>query len=200
MMQEKFGVKKFKKNEFSCWGHSMPRHPKWMLRHWPPASWMLQHPIRMPRYPKADRRSAVACIASARTLKYCHLILEQAFKVIPLRGVPYKSLVSAKNNKPTSLIKILIIGSDFRTYVKIGVLTQQPTSKNHIYFYTNPNQVIEKPKLHLRKSSFWKKISKKYKSLHIKPKNLRTETCTAWFNFPCFAYSLNSMIYSLLSS
>ena len=46
---------------------------------------------------------AVACIASARTLKNCHLILEQAFKVIPLGEVPYKSLVSAKNNKHTSL-------------------------------------------------------------------------------------------------
>ena len=46
---------------------------------------------------------AVACIVSAWTLKNYHLILEQAFKVIPLGKVFYKSLVSAKNNKHTSL-------------------------------------------------------------------------------------------------
>ena len=46
---------------------------------------------------------AVACIVSARTLKNCHLILEQVFKVIPLGNISYKSLVSAKNNKHTSL-------------------------------------------------------------------------------------------------
>ena len=42
-------------------------------------------------------------MVSARTLKNCHLILGQAFKVIPLGEVSYKSLVSAKNNKHTSL-------------------------------------------------------------------------------------------------
>ena len=46
---------------------------------------------------------AVACIVSARTLKNYHLILGQAFKVIPLGKVSYKSLVSSKNNKHTSL-------------------------------------------------------------------------------------------------
>ena len=46
---------------------------------------------------------AVACIASARTLKNCHLIMEKAFKVIPLGKFPYKGLVSVKNNKHTSL-------------------------------------------------------------------------------------------------
>ena len=53
-----------------------------------------------------------------------------------------------------------MIGDDFRTYVKTGVLSQQPTSKNHIYFYTNPNQVIQESKLDLRKSSFWEKYQK----------------------------------------
>ena len=46
---------------------------------------------------------AVACIFSTWTLKNYHLILEQAFKVIPLGEVSYKSLISAKNNKHTSL-------------------------------------------------------------------------------------------------
>ena len=95
------GSKKFKKNEFSCWGHSMPRYPKWMLRHWPPARWMLQHSFRMPRHPKVDRRHCLH--ASARTLQNYHLMLEKYFKMIPLGKVPYKSLVSVKNNKPTSL-------------------------------------------------------------------------------------------------
>ena len=53
-----------------------------------------------------------------------------------------------------------MIGDDFRTYVKTGVLTQPPTSKNHIYFYTNPNQVIQESKLDLRKSSVWEKYHK----------------------------------------
>ena len=42
-------------------------------------------------------------IASARTLKNGHLILEKAFKVIPLGKVSYKGIVSVKNNKHTSL-------------------------------------------------------------------------------------------------
>ena len=46
---------------------------------------------------------AIVCIASARTLQNCHLIMEKAFKVIPLGKVPDKGLVSMKNNKPTSL-------------------------------------------------------------------------------------------------
>ena len=46
---------------------------------------------------------AIACIASARTLQNYHLILEKAFKMIPLGKVSYKGLVSVKNNKPTSL-------------------------------------------------------------------------------------------------
>ena len=45
----------------------------------------------------------IACIASVRTLQNCHLIMKKAFKVIPLGKVPYKGLVSVKNNKPTSL-------------------------------------------------------------------------------------------------
>ena len=60
---------------------------------------------------------------------------------------------------------------DFRTYVKTGVLTQQPISKNHIYFYTNPNQVIQGPKLHLRKFSFWEKYQK-----NINPNRSNPET------------------------
>ena len=44
-----------------------------------------------------------AAVSKGRLLKNCHLILEQAFKVIPLGKVSYKSLVSAKNNKHTSL-------------------------------------------------------------------------------------------------
>ena len=79
----------------------MPWHPKWMLQHWPPARWMLQHSFRMPRHPKVDRRGGLH--ASARTLKNYHLILEKAFKMIPLGKVSYKGLVSVKNNKPTSL-------------------------------------------------------------------------------------------------
>ena len=46
---------------------------------------------------------AIPCIASARILQNCDLIMEKAFKVIPLEKVPYKGLVSMKNNKPTSL-------------------------------------------------------------------------------------------------
>ena len=48
-------------------------------------------------------KDAIACIASARTLQNCHLIMEKDFKVILLGNVSYKSLVSVKNNKPTSL-------------------------------------------------------------------------------------------------
>ena len=79
----------------------MLRHPKWMLRHWPPARWMLQHSFRMPRHPKVDKRSDLHSLA--RTLQNCHLILEKAFKMIPLGKVFYKVLVSVKNNKHTSL-------------------------------------------------------------------------------------------------
>ena len=42
-------------------------------------------------------------LLACRTLKNYHLILKKAFKMIPLEKVPYKSLVSVKNNKPTSL-------------------------------------------------------------------------------------------------
>ena len=45
----------------------------------------------------------MTCMVTARTLKNYHLILRQAFKVIPLGEVSYKSLVSSKNNKHTSL-------------------------------------------------------------------------------------------------
>ena len=74
---------------------------EWMLRHWPPARWMLQHSFRMPRHPKVDKCDCLH--VSARTLQNYHLILEKDFKMIPLGKVPYKSLVSMKNNKPTSL-------------------------------------------------------------------------------------------------
>ena len=114
----------------------------------------------------------VACIISARTLKNCHLILEQAFKVIPLGKVSYKSLVSVKIINIHLFIKILIIESDFQTYVKTGVLKQQPTSKNHIYFNTNLSQVIQKPTLHLRKSSFWEKYQKNANPNRSNPETL----------------------------
>ena len=55
----------------------------------------------MPRHPKVDRRGGLH--ASARTLQNCHLILEKAFKMIPLGKVSYKGLVLVKNNKATSL-------------------------------------------------------------------------------------------------
>ena len=41
-----------------------------------------------------------------------------------------------------------------------GLLTGQPTSKNHNYFYTNSNQVIKKSKSLPKKSSFWEKYQK----------------------------------------
>ena len=66
----------------------------------------------------------------------------------------------------------MTIEIDFRTYVKTRVLTQQPTSKNHIYFYTNPNQVIQNPKLHLRKSSFWEKYQKNANPYTSNPETL----------------------------
>ena len=79
----------------------MPWHPKWMLRHWPPTRWMLQHSFRMSQHPKVDRRGDLH--AFARTLQNYHLILEKGFKMIPLGKVSYKGLVSVKSNKPTSL-------------------------------------------------------------------------------------------------
>ena len=102
----------------------------------------------------------VACISSARTLKNCHLILEQAFKVIPLGEVSYKSLVSAKNNKHTSLNQNLDNWKWFPNLCQNRGANTAANSKNHNYFYTNLNWVIQKPKLHLRKSSFWEKYHK----------------------------------------
>ena len=66
----------------------------------------------------------------------------------------------------------MTIEIDFRTYVKIGVLTQQPTSKNYNYFYTNLSWVIQKPKLDLRKSSFWEKYQKNANPYTSNPKTL----------------------------
>ena len=54
---------KTQENEILGWGLSMPWHPKWMLQHWPPASWMLQHPNRMPWHPTVDRHACWHCFS-----------------------------------------------------------------------------------------------------------------------------------------
>ena len=51
------------------------------------------------------------------------------------------------------------IRGDSRMAAETGLLTGQPTSKNHNY-YTNSNQVIQEPKSHPKKSSFWEKYHK----------------------------------------
>ena len=56
--------------------------------------------------------------------------------------------------------KNLEINENSRTAAETGHPTGQPTSKNHNYFYTNSNQVIQEPKSHPKKSSFWKKYYK----------------------------------------
>ena len=41
--------------------------------------------------------------------------------------------------------KILKFGAKTRTYAETGVSIGQPTSKNHNYFYTQQNEVIQIP-------------------------------------------------------
>ena len=48
---------------------------------------------------------------------------------------------------------------------------QQQTSKNHIYFYTNPNQVMQNPKLLFKKSSFYEKYQKNTNKDGLNPEN-----------------------------
>ena len=52
------------------------------------------------------------------------------------------------------------IRCNFRTYAGREASTDQFTSKIHNYFYTNRNEVIQKPKLLFRKSSFNEKYQK----------------------------------------
>ena len=79
---------------------------------------------------------AVACIVSTRTLKIFHLILEQAFKVIPLGKVSYKSLVSAKNNKHTSLNQNLDNWKWFPNLCQNkGAYTAANLQKSYLFLY-----------------------------------------------------------------
>ena len=75
-------------------------------------------------------------IASARTLKNGHLILEKSFKVIPLGKVSYKSLVSAKNNKHTSLNQNL---GNWKWFLNIcqnrGANTASNFQKSYLFLY-----------------------------------------------------------------
>ena len=43
---------------------------------------------------------------------------------------------------------------------KQSVQQDSQLPKNHNYFYTNSNQVIQEPKSHPKKSSFWEKYHK----------------------------------------
>ena len=59
--------------------------------------------------------------------------------MIPLGEVPQTHLIFSLSIKN----KILKFGAKSRTYAEIGVSTGQPTSKNHNYFYTERNEVIQ---------------------------------------------------------
>ena len=67
--------------------------------------------------------------------------------------------------------KNLEINENSRTAAETGHPTGQPTSKNHNYFYTNSNQVIQEPKSHPKKSSFWKKYQKNRNTDGLNPEN-----------------------------
>ena len=54
--------------------------------------------------------------------------------------------------------------------------------------------MIQKPKLLLRKSSFWEKYQKKCKSIHIKPRIIRTRTCSAFSFSPVLLFLLFSLL------
>ena len=78
----------------------------------------------------------MSCMVSARTLKNFHLILGQAFKVISLGEVSYKSLVSAKNNKHTSLNQNL---DDWKWFPHLcqnrGAKTVANFQKSYLFLY-----------------------------------------------------------------
>ena len=63
------------------------------------------------------------------------------------------------------------IKCNFRTFAGREAHADQFTSKFHNYFYTNRNEVIQEPKLLLRKSSFNEKYQKNTNTDGLNPEN-----------------------------
>ena len=57
-----------------------------------------------------------------------------------------------------------------------------------MYFYTNPNQVIQKPKLHLRKSSLWEKYQKNVNPYTSNPETLEQKRVQLGSTSPVFRF------------
>ena len=63
------------------------------------------------------------------------------------------------------------IREDSRTYAGTRVPADQSSLKNHNYFYTYRNEVIQKPKSLPKKSSFWEKYQKNTNTDGMNPEN-----------------------------
>ena len=90
------------------------------------------------------------------------------------------------------------IKEDFRIAAETGFPTRQPTSKNHNYFYPNPNQVIQKLKSLPKKSSFWEKYQKNTNTDRMNPENQNREhaqiTKNCWSNLQALTLKNHHLI------
>ena len=87
------------------------------------------------------------------------------------------------------------IREHFRIAAETEFPTGQPTSKNHNYFYTNRNEVIQEPKFLLRKSSFWEKYQKNTNPTVSHPENSEQKRVQRL----CFVFSSQILYHAFIS-
>ena len=126
-----------------------------------------------------------APIGRPSTLKNHHLIMKIDFKVIPIEKFHIKVQFKGKIINLNLKKKFLAIRGDFRTSAETRVSADQSFLKNHNYFYTNVNEVIQKLKYSCG-SLVSKKKSKKYITPNTSiPEKLKQQRVQHAY-FPCF--------------
>ena len=95
--------------------------------------------------------------------------------------------------------KILEIKGDFWTSTGTGVPIDQSFSKNHNYFYTNANEVIQKLKFSLRYLVSRKNIIKIQPQLYQTQKNWNSMSKVFYFSYLAFFHISLAMLSILLN-